>query len=243
MSPSFTLPDAASLRDLRTYLGRAARVEDGSVRLIAGSGVLAVYTAILYPVGLLDEVPTVLGLRTFELASPATFDAVVPIASFLERLNRLADRIATEDDDAPDDAPTTASTGDGSGSVGITAELPLEVHTVTWAAISPPRGGWSPLPDLDLTALRDQAAAGIAEVAETVPTAAGDAVVRRVRAEVWGRPIERAEHVPAGAAFAAESLGFLADGDRVRLFEAGPWGRLTTSRGHVLVKRRPVAAR
>ncbi|WIB12120.1 hypothetical protein [Curtobacterium sp. MCPF17_052] len=38
MSSSFTLPDAASLGDLRTYLGRAARIEDGSVRLIADSG-------------------------------------------------------------------------------------------------------------------------------------------------------------------------------------------------------------
>ena len=57
MGTTFTLPDVASLGDLRTYLGRAARVEDGSVRLIADSGVLAVYTAILYPVGLLDELP------------------------------------------------------------------------------------------------------------------------------------------------------------------------------------------
>ena len=57
MATSFTLPDAASLGDLRTYLGRAARIEDGSVRLIADSGVLAVYTAILYPVGLLDDDP------------------------------------------------------------------------------------------------------------------------------------------------------------------------------------------
>lgn len=232
MNPTFTLPDAASLGDLRTYLGRAARVEDGSVRLITGSGVLAVYTAVLYPVGLLDQVPTVLGLRTFGLAAPATFDAVVPIRSFIERLDRLADRVATDADDTLDTDHTRTA------APGITAELPLGVHTVTWAAISPPRGGWSPLADLDLTALRDQAKVGIAEVAETVPTAAGDAVVRRVRAEVWGRPLDRASHVPAGAAFAAESLGFLADGDRVQLFESGAWSRLTTSRGHVLVKTR-----
>ncbi len=91
MGTTFTLPDVASLGDLRTYLGRAARVEDGSVRLIADSGVLAVYTAILYPLGLLDELPTVLGLRTFSLAEPATIDAVVPLASLQERLRLLAE--------------------------------------------------------------------------------------------------------------------------------------------------------
>jgi hypothetical protein len=61
--------------------------------------------------------------------------------------------------------------------------------------------------------------------------------VRKVRSEVWSRPIEGLEHVPAGAAFAALSLGFLGD-DEVRLYETGPWTRLTTKRGHVLVKRR-----
>ena len=39
---TFTLSDAPSLDDLQVFLSRAARVEDGSVRLIAGSGVLAV---------------------------------------------------------------------------------------------------------------------------------------------------------------------------------------------------------
>ena len=61
--------------------------------------------------------------------------------------------------------------------------------------------------------------------------------MRRVRSEVWGRPIAGLEHVPAGAAFAALSLGFLGD-DEVRIFETGPWTRLTTQRGHVLVKRK-----
>jgi len=61
--------------------------------------------------------------------------------------------------------------------------------------------------------------------------------VRRVRAEVWGREIPGAEHIPAGAGFAAVSLGFLGD-DAVASYETGPWTRLTTRRGHVLVKRR-----
>jgi hypothetical protein len=44
--------------------------------------------------------------------------------------------------------------------------------------------------------------------------------------------------VPAGASFAGLSLGFLGGDDPVRVFETGPWTRLTTQRGHVLVKRR-----
>src|SRR6188768_2373568 len=98
MSDSFTLGDVASLDDLRVFLGRAARIEDGSVRLIAGSGVLAVYVAVLYPAGLLDETPTVLALRTFALVTPEgdetdAFDVVVPIASLASRLERARDGI------------------------------------------------------------------------------------------------------------------------------------------------------
>ena len=68
MSRSFVLADSQTLDDLQVFLARAARIEEGSVRLIAGSGVLAVYAAVFYPVGLLDESPTVLGLRTIALA-------------------------------------------------------------------------------------------------------------------------------------------------------------------------------
>jgi hypothetical protein len=59
-----------------------------------------------------------------------------------------------------------------------------------------------------------------------------------VRSEVWSRPVDGVESVPAGAAFAALSLGFLGEGEAVSLYETGAWTRLTTSRGHVLVKRR-----
>ena len=61
-----------------------------------------------------------------------------------------------------------------------------------------------------------------------MPEGVGEQIVRKVRSEVWSRPIEGLEHVPAGAAFAALSLGFLGD-DEVRLYETGPWTRLTTN--------------
>lgn len=220
MSRTFALVDSLALGDLHVFLGRAMRVEDGSVRLIAGSGVLAVYVPVLVPVGLLDEGPTVLGLRTFALTSQEDFDIVVPVRSMLARV----------------EGQLEASTVD----VGepVIVHLPMEVNTVTWTSISPPRGGWHPMPTIDWSLFDAAAKAGIAEVAEAIPEGTGEQIVHRVRTEVWGRPIEELPNVPAGAAFAALSLGFLHEGDAVSVYESGSWTRVTTKRGHVLVKRR-----
>ncbi|TFB46522.1 hypothetical protein [Cryobacterium tagatosivorans] len=220
MSQSFSLADSLSLADLQVYLSRAARVEDGSVRLISAAGVLAVYTAILYPRGLLDSSPTVLGLRTFALTEPVELDAVVPVRSLLDRVARLAG--AAVDPGAP-----------------VTVTVPLEVSTVTWAGISPPRGGWQPHGQTDAAVLESAARAGIDEVAASIPAGTGEQIVQRVRSEVWGRPVEDLDFVPSGAAFAAYSLGFLSPDEPVALFETGPWTRLSTSRGHILVRRKP----
>ncbi len=217
MDRSLTMPDREALADLTTYLARADRVDRASVRLVAGSGVLAVYTAVLHPGGLLDETPTVLGLRTVRIADDQQLDAVVPIASLVARLEAVE----------PD--------GDGVVRIGV----PAEVATVTWAGVAPPRAGWQPVASTDAASLDAVARAGIVEVAEALPVDAGEAIVRRVRAEVWGRPIPRVEHLPTGAAFAAHSLGFLGDPDeQIPIFETGPWSRLSSARGHVLVKRR-----
>ncbi|MGV8877060.1 MAG: hypothetical protein ACOH1K_06085, partial [Rhodoglobus sp.] len=86
MTESFTLVDSLALGDLHVFLGRAARVDEGSVRLIGGMGVLAVYVSVLHPAGLLDNSPTILGLRTFALASKEPFDVVVPVRSLIGRV-------------------------------------------------------------------------------------------------------------------------------------------------------------
>lgn len=220
MDRSFLLADALSLGDLVTYLGRAGRVEDGSVRLIAGSGVLAVYTAILYPSGLLDSGPTVLGLRTFALSDRAEFDAVVPVRSLLDRLMR-AQEAAIE------------------GKAGPVA-VPTEVSTVTWAGISPPRGGWKQVDATTAGVLETAAREGMDVVANSLPEGTGEQIVRRVRGEIWSKAIPALEHVPAGAGFAALTLGFLgADPTEViPIYESGAWTRLTSMRGHVLARRR-----
>ena len=219
MTETFTLVDPLALDDLSTYLTRAGREPDGSVRLIAGSGVLAAYVAIVKPMGLLDECPTVLGLRTFALLDAAHFDTVVPIRSLQERIARIR-----SSDPVPDHP--------------VTVGVPFPVNTATWAAISPPRGGWRTLEPTEPALLEKVARAGIDEVAAAVPSGVGEQIVHRVRSEVWGQPIPGLEHVPAGAAFAAFSLGFLGTDGPVSIRETGPWTRLTTPGGHVLVKRK-----
>jgi hypothetical protein len=227
MSRSFTLVDSLALGDLHVFLGRALRVDDGSVRLIAGSGVLAVYVSVLHPAGLLDESPTVLGLRTFALTSGSSgeadaFDVVVPVRSLLMRVEGQLEA------------------ANAAVAEPVTVNLPLEVNSVSWAAISPPRGGWLALGPVTAEVLHAVARAGIDEVATAIPIGTGEQIVHRVRSEIWGRPITGLDHVPGGAAFAALSLGFLGEGDDdpVSVYESGPWTRLTTKRGHVLVKRR-----
>jgi hypothetical protein len=230
MTPSFALRDALALGDLQTFLGRSARVDDGAVRLIGSGGVLAVYTSVLQPAGLLDRAPTVLGLRTFVAETQAPVDSVVPIRALLDRLARL-------------EGPATGSPGEP---VGVL--VPPDTATAPWAGISPPRAGWERIADVAASTLRSAARAGIDEVAAAVPTGIGEQIVTRVRGEVWGRPVEGAPDVLAGGAFAAYSLGFLGpdpapdaaadDGEApVAVFRTGPWTRLTTSRGHVLVRR------
>lgn len=215
MNASFTLTSLPAAHDLSVLLGRALRLDDaGAVRLIADSGVLAVYVAVITPKGLLDRGPTVLGLRTFAL-SEGGFDVVVPIRSMQVRVDAAL-----------------APVEEGAVTIGV----PAAVNTVVWSAISPPRGGWQRMAAIDAAGFSAAARAGIEEVATAIPEGTGEQIVHRVRTEVWGRPLPEADHLPAGAAFALESLGFLAD-DPVQQFAAGPWIRLSTARGHVLVKQ------
>ncbi|WP_439564717.1 hypothetical protein [Microcella sp.] len=220
MNASFTLSSLPAAQDLSVLLARASRLDEaGAVRLIADSGVLAVYVAVITPKGLLDRGPTVLGLRTLALAEGA-FDVVVPIRSLQVRV----------------DAALAAITEGADPTTPVTIGLPAAVSTIVWAGISPPRGGWQRMAPLAPTGFAAAARAGIEEVATAIPEGTGEQIVHRVRSEVWGRPLPEAEHLPAGTAFALESLGFLGD-DLVQQFATGPWIRLSTARGHVLVKQ------
>ncbi|CAM3840921.1 hypothetical protein MIFL109517_09130 [Micrococcus flavus] len=75
---------------------------------------------------------------------------------------------------------------------------------------------------------------GMEAVRAALPQDAGEAVVRQVRARMWGPTLGGDIAFPAGMAFGAHALGFLRPGGRARLSTAGPWTRLDTPGGFVL---------
>ena len=210
LTQSFRFADPRDLADLRTYATRAKAIDDGAIRLQAAGSVLAAYVCVLRPRLLGESTPTILGLRTMALAEPASADVTVPLSAVLDRLAR-----AGEND----------------------VELPVPPTTVTesWAGVSAPRSGWEPVGSIADADLRSAAEAGISEVAGIVPDKPGALIVNNARAAVWGRELPGGGGLPAGAAFAALTLGFLG-GDEQKLFRAGRWFRLSGSRGHVLAR-------
>jgi hypothetical protein len=215
--PSLVLPDAEAVGDLETFVGRARRVDpEGAVRLVASGEVLAVYAS---PVHGADG-PVVLGLRVLTLVRPAVLDVTVPLAALLDRFPRRR---------------TTAS-------APYPLALPPTRANPAWAGVTSPREGWEADALLDATELRAAAERGVREISAGVPPGAGAAAVAHLRARVWGRPVsEQLADVPAGVAFAADALGFLADAEPVALYRRPPWVRATTRRGHVLARRPALA--
>jgi hypothetical protein len=219
MSATISFPDSASVSDARTFLTRAARVDDTAVRLVITGGVLALYTSALSPRGLLDRGFTVLGLRTMRASSAGDLDVVVPVRGILDRL----------------------ATAESASGASLDVVLPDQRVSTVWAGISPPRSGWLPVGDLPAGTLIDTARRGVAEVADALPTAAGDHIVHSVRQSVWARALEERDDVPAGAAFAADAYGFVPDAaEVVPVFASGSWVRLSPRRGHILARRSSV---
>jgi hypothetical protein len=202
MGHTFTLTPDAARQDLVTFLERAARVNNGSARLVAAAGNLQVYVGILFPRGLLDRTPTVLGLRVFTVEENQDFDVVVPIDALVARAK---------------------------------AALERDEKALGTPAITPPREGWRRRLGVASPVLATAAAEGIARVAEAVPGSIGESVLQKVRAEVWGSPIAHNKKIPAGAAFAADALGFLGD-KNLQVHTLDNWLRLSSKSGYVMVK-------
>jgi len=213
MKNTFTLTDQESVADLQAYLQRAKRLDaDGMVRLRAFGVVLAAYVAPIYAGSLMDSGPTVLGLRTTNLASPGEVDAVVPISAVLDRLARLS-----------------AENGE------LTVTLP-PTERASWAGISPPRTGWVEEGTINETVLTQIAKDGIEEVKNTLPESVGGPIAARIRGEIWGKGIAQDPRIPTAAAFAAAGLGFLTENEEVDVLTAEGWIRLSADHGHVLAK-------
>lgn len=112
--------------------------------------------------------------------------------------------------------------------------LPDSAISPAWAGVAPPQGGWEKTAEIDSSTLASRAQWGIAAVAHQVPTDAGEDAVRAVRGSVWGAPDDDLDGLPLGVAFAALSFGFIGGSERVPVFTAGRWTRLSLRRGHVL---------
>ena len=216
-----SFPDVQGLDDLRTYVARAkAADEDGAIRLQAQGQTLAAYVGVLPGSGLMAE-GVVMGLRAMPLASPAQVDVTVPLSA-------LTDRLARE--------------------TGTTLPLPPMTVNVAWAAMAPPRGGWERVGAVTADEVYAVAREGIEEVASGAPADAGGAAVTALRKQVWGRLTSTTPPVPAGGAFAAYVLGFVAPSQgpvpahaaapdsEVTVWAQGRWTRLSTPAGHVLIR-------
>lgn len=216
MNNTFQLLDEQTALDLKAYLTRAKKMDPkGAVRLRAFGSLLTAYVAPLYNASILDEGPTVLGLRTMELAEEAEVNVLVPIQAVLDRLAFELEESGKDKRFVFDMAST---------------------ERVPWAGVSPPRTGWIEAVSLAEYMLTNIAKKGITEVAETIPESVGGPIAARIRAEVWGRAIDLNSKVPAGAAFVAAGLGFLVKDSEVPVFHSQGWVRLSTEFGHVLSK-------
>ena len=211
MGATLQLADHATRDDLRIFLERLQRAGQDEVRLVTRGAVLAVYGCTQALRGITDTVPVVLAMRGFALAEPAAedLDETVQGRALLDRIARL-------------------------GIIGLALEMPDVTAMAAWAGVLPPVSGWSAAGALDTASLGEVAREGISRVAAALPEDPGEAVVHKVRASVWGAEI--APGIPAAAAFAAEALGFLDATEPVRVSRSLTWTRLSTPRGHVLVR-------
>lgn len=212
---AFTLADPSTREDLKIFLERLHRSARPEVRIVTRDGALAVYGCTQAPAGLLDATPVVLVMRAFRLAEDEP-SAVSPDIDCLVEGRAILDRIARL------------------GFAGRTIELPPNQVTAAWAGVLPPVAGWQPVGAVDGASLAEVARDGIERVAQALPQDPGEALVTKVRASVWGTEI--APGIPAAAAFALEAAGFLAGEHAARLYSSAAWTRLSTDRGHALVR-------
>lgn len=202
------LEDEQAAADFATFVGRALRVApDGAMRLQAAGEVLAGWVEVLPGRGLMHSGLT-LGLRVQRLAQPAQLDVAVALVALRDRLAR---------------------------GIGETIPVPPQQVSAPWLGISAPRSGWTQVGEVSAESLRDAARVGVLQVADGTPDGAGAAAVAALRERVWSRPVQ--DVLPAGAAFAADALGFLGSSTGPALVHrCGAWTRLSTSAGYVLTR-------
>ena len=227
--PYFIFPNnqqgIAAAADLSTYISRARSLDtQAAIRLTARGSVLAVFACSLAPETMLDNTPTILGMRALNLAKPSTLDIVVDSAALLERLARIEE------------------------SEMVLYLPPVTVHT-EWAGKAAPLQGWEKLGTIDADQFRRASRDGLTAVEKALPENPGAAVLTTVRTRIWSSPMVL-EHlpefdrtpIPTGAAFALQVFGFLPETftGELAIYAARTgsdgWVRIAAPGGHVLVR-------
>lgn len=212
MSPTSHIDfgDPRGLADLGTYLARAGRANpDGAVRLQVLGDLLLTTVAVIEGTGLMGD-GTVLGMRVVRIAPSDVVDVTVSFASVSDRLARDAG--------------------------GSRLSVPPTTVRAPWSGLTPPRDGWEPVGQLDGEVVDSIARQGISQVAEGTPENAGGHAVDALRRRTWGAMSDTVPPIAAGLSFGAHVLGFTAPGEPAAIAAHGRWTRLSTSRGHVLVR-------
>lgn len=214
MNPTLNFVTDADLSDFTSFLNAAKKLDDkGLVKLRVFGDVLAAYVAPIYSGSLLQDGPTILGLRTIRLAKETEIDASYEIAALLDRL--AAPRVQND----------------------LQLELPAVTARAAWTGITPPRQDWEQIGEIAQAEISQWAKDGIKEVTETLPASVGSAIAAKVRLGIWGRMVSMDYPLPAGAAFAMAGLGFMTKGEQVKVFSAKGWIRLSSAHGHVVCKQ------
>lgn len=211
MSMKLAIADHATRDDLRIFLERLQKAGESEVRIVTRDAVLAVYGCTQAPTTLLDSSPVVLVMRAFALkeAPESVVDVVVQGRALLDRIAHM-------------------------GMLGLSLDVPDVTAMAAWTGVLPPTAGWEPMCVVDAQSLATVAEQGIERVNTALPESPGEAVVQQVRRSVWGAEI--APGLPAAAAFAAETMGFLRDETTLRVVKSRTWTRMSGSRGHVLIR-------
>lgn len=183
MTNSVTLASEHDSSDFTTYLERAQHLGCEHVWLIGAGKALAVYVGVFAPQGLLDQAPTVLGLRIFEREPDKALDTVAEIRAIRDRLAHNP----------------------------LVIPLPVAQIGISWTGVAPPRTGWVPRTEISEELLAKTAESGIEEVAQA--NGLGNNIVQSVREEVWQRNIDGtdipagAAFAAFGLGFLKNSLG------------------------------------
>ncbi len=119
-------------------------------------------------------------------------------------------------------------------------ELPPAVPALRWTSSLPPRTGWTEQSRELGPAVAERVAAGVDEfrrrapdVTAGLPLREGRVALEQLASDIWAR--ELAAGIPLRLAHAADSYGFLGDGDVV-LQSVGKWWRLDAPHGSVLAR-------